>query len=80
MERKIIAVTVEKRSEHAVKVQEILTKHGCVITTRVGTSEAGCTERGLIILQAFGENAEIVNLLDELNAFDDVKVNSMDIE
>lgn len=79
MIRKIVAITVKKRSEHAVKVQEILTKHGCVITTRLGTSEAGCTEKGLIILQTYGEKNEVETLISELNNFDDVDVNSMSI-
>ncbi|MCT4612697.1 MAG: hypothetical protein N4A47_04930 [Clostridia bacterium] len=74
---KIVAIRISARSSHASKVQDILTKHGCLIKTRLGCSEAGCTESGLIILQTIGLSEDITKLEKDLNQFDDVSVNSM---
>jgi hypothetical protein len=77
MVTKIIGIKLLSRTTHATKVQEILTKHGCLIKTRLGCSEAGCTENGLIILQVLGLSEDITKLEEDLNQFEDVKVNSM---
>ncbi len=54
----LLAVKVDGRTSKAVHVQEILTKYGCNIKTRVGfheASESCCAMDGIIILQLFGE-------------------------
>lgn len=55
----ILAIKVDGRTSNAVHVQEILTKFGCNIKTRVGFHEASadlCATDGIIILQLFGED------------------------
>lgn len=80
METKIMAVAMDPRSKVAPKAQEILTKYGCIIKTRLGvheTSEDMCSERGLVILMVDGKDEEINGLKDELSSIDGIKVNSM---
>ncbi len=38
MKRIIMGIQVGDRESEAVKVQELLTKHGCIIKTRLGAS------------------------------------------
>lgn len=71
----LMAIRVDGRIEHATKVQEILTKYGCSIRTRVGfhdTDENHCAMDGIIILQLFGNENEMQEMLDELNKVDNV--------
>lgn len=77
----IIAVLVNYRSRHAGEIQQILTKHGCLIKVRLGLHEAGnvCSENGLIILQLDGEKGEIIAFHDELNGIEGVAAKIMEI-
>lgn len=76
----IMAVLINKRSEGAPKVQEILTKFGCIIRLRLGVHEMeGCREEGLILLQLGGSEEEICQLEKELTAIDLVRVKKMDL-
>jgi hypothetical protein len=63
---KLMAIKVDGRNSKAPHLQEILTKYGCIITTRVGFHETGendnCSTQGIIILQLTGEEDEINNL------------------
>lgn len=80
METAIMALTIDPRSAHAPQVQTVLTKHGCIIKTRLGlheTSEDFCSERGLILLQLRSDSGEIKELEDELKDVEGVKVNYM---
>jgi len=54
MPKVIMGILQEKRHETATRVQDILTRNGCFIKTRIGlhkTSEDGCSEQGLIIVE-----------------------------
>lgn len=82
METKIMAVAMDPRSEVAPEAQEIFTKYGCIIKTRLGiheTSDNKCSERGLVILMIEGEDKEVDGLRKELQSLDGVKVNTMTI-
>lgn len=71
----IMAIKIGARPAHAPRVQEILTKYGCNIKTRVGFHEVGednCSMDGLLILQLFGKDAEIQALHDELKKLEGV--------
>jgi hypothetical protein len=71
----LMAVQIGGRTNHATKVQEILTKYGCNIKTRVGfhdTDENHCSTDGILILQLFGKENERKDMLDELNALHEV--------
>ncbi|MDR5586409.1 MULTISPECIES: hypothetical protein [Clostridium] len=80
METIIMAVTIDPRSAHAPEVQTILTKHGCIIKTRVGLHEVSknsCSEQGLIILHIHSSLEEIKVLENDLLEIDGVKVKYM---
>ena len=51
-----MAVSISKRIAEAVKVQQVLTEHGCIIKLRVGLHEAGdvCADDGLVLLHLCG--------------------------
>jgi hypothetical protein len=71
----IMAIKLSSRSAKAPTVQEILTKHGCSIATRVGfheISEEICSTDGFIILQLNGKEEEIRTLFGELEALEGV--------
>lgn len=80
METIIMAITVDPRTDKAPKVQEVLTKHGCIIKMRLGlheTSSKMCSERGLILLQICGEDDEVKALKEDLVSVEGVKFNTM---
>jgi hypothetical protein len=82
MEIIIMAITVDLRTNNAPKVQEVLTKHGCIIKMRLGlheTSSKMCSERGLILLQLCGEDDEVKALKEDLVSVQGVKLNTMTI-
>jgi hypothetical protein len=77
-----MAIILDPRTNNAPKVQEVLTKHGCIIKMRLGlheTSSQMCSERGLILLQLCGEDNEINALKEDLVSVQGVKLNSMTI-
>ena len=72
---KLMAIKVNGRVANAPNVQEILTKYGCNIKTRVGFHEVNedqCSMDGILILQLFGEETEIQSMLDELEKVEGV--------
>lgn len=79
----IMAIKLLPRNEVAPKVQEILTKHGCIIKTRLGLHEASkeaCSQAGLIILDLLNDNNnEIKELLEELNSLDHVTAKLLEL-
>jgi len=82
MKTTIMAITLEGRNRFAPNLQEILTKHGCIISMRLGlheTSKDLCADRGLILLQLSGEEKEISDLKEDLSKIEDIKINTMAI-
>lgn len=80
MEYTIMGISIEPRNINAPRVQEILTKHGCIIKVRLGLhdiSEDSCSKRGLVLLQLCGENNEFEILRKDLESIEGVKVNTM---
>lgn len=78
----IMGVTINLRTAHAPVVQEILTRYGCIIKTRLGlheTDEKTCSEQGIVLLQLTGSDEEIEKLRDELIDISGVNVNTMQI-
>lgn len=71
----LIAVKVNGRIANAVKVQEILTKYGCHIKTRIGfheVSEDECSMDGILVVQLMGDEKGIKELFDSLDALEGV--------
>ena len=77
----IMAVSIDNRLEDAPKFQEMITKHGCMIRTRLGMHEADdCPGKGLIILQLCGNHADIEALGRDINALNSVKAKWMNLD
>lgn len=71
----IMAIKINGRIANALHVQEILTKYGCNIKTRVGfheTNEDQCSTDGILILQLFGKEEDILAMFSELQKLDGV--------
>lgn len=79
--RQIMGIQVGNRESEALKVQELLTKNGCIIKTRLGlheSSEELCSITGLIILEFLPDKeGEIAVMEKELAALDTVVVKKM---
>lgn len=77
--RTIMAVNVSRRTNSAPKVQQVLTKYGCIINLRVGLHETGdvCADDGLILLSLCGTKREVAALKAELAKLSGVKVKTM---
>ena len=73
-ETNVILILIDKRTDAALKVQEVLTEKGCMIKTRLGMHEtSSCAEEGLIFLNVKGSDGEVNELLEELNNIKRVK-------
>jgi len=82
MNTTIMAIALESRNKFAPNLQEVLTKHGCIISMRLGlheTSKDLCAERGLILLQLCAEEEEISALKEDLGKIEGIKINTMSI-
>lgn len=75
MDCNIMVVKIGSRKTTSVQVQEVLSKFGCSIKTRLGLHEAGdvCSQEGLLILQLVGDKDEMAALEKALNQMEDVK-------
>ena len=75
----IIGIKINNRVENAVQVQEILTKYGCIIKTRIGLHEeihGQCSPRGLILLEIIDDKAS-VDIANELCDIEDIEIHQM---
>lgn len=70
----LMGILVGKRRETALRVQEVLTSHGCLIKVRLGLHEAGdaCSDEGLVVLQLQGSTEMIDELYADLNVIQGV--------
>ncbi|MEO0234867.1 MAG: hypothetical protein ABIN39_04735 [candidate division WOR-3 bacterium] len=69
MKKNVILILVSNRSKSAVKVQETLTKYGCIIKTRLGVHdgvENKCSECGLLIVELAGTDKQGKELFENL--------------
>ena len=79
--RQIMRIQVGNRESDALKVQELLTKNGCIIKTRLGlheSSEQLCSITGLIILEFLPDKEdEIAGLEKDLATLSTIVVKKM---
>lgn len=79
-ETRILGLYVTQRVKDAVKIQDVLTKYGCSIRTRLGLHEASnefCSPSGLIILELTGDVNECIKLENELLKIEGLQVQKM---
>ncbi len=77
----IFGIHVINRPQNVPPVQACLTKYGCNIRTRLGihdASEDSCSPSGLILVDAFGDDATVEAFYRELGALEGVELKRMD--
>jgi hypothetical protein len=82
-QRIILGVQVTNRVENVLDVQKILTEYGCNIKTRLGmheVTESICSNVGLLILETYGDEADIVNMEAKLRGIKGLVVGKMIFE
>lgn len=76
----IMAILIDKRTDAAPEVQQILTDYGCLITTRLGMHESStCADEGMIILDLNASQSKVTKLKTALQAIAGVNVKSMEL-
>jgi hypothetical protein len=76
----ILGVLVNEREKIALILQDIFSKYGCCIKTRLGLNELDIPDTGsagLIILELMGDREECLRLENEILSLDGVKVRKM---
>lgn len=76
----VVAFKLEQRADNAPLVQEVLTKHGCLIRARLGlheTSKDYCANHGVIVLHCCGDPDDVDALVADLNAVGGVAAKSL---
>jgi hypothetical protein len=73
----IMGVLVDKRAQSAPKVQEILTKHGDSILSRVGIHDPGEEQHGLITLSIRDKLDRVEKIESELISLEGVHVKTI---
>lgn len=79
--RTIMGIEIADREKEAVKVQGLLTKHGCIIKTRLGLHDTDntCSQNGFLLLEFVHETlGEFSELENELNSLDGVIAKRME--
>jgi len=78
--RIILGVQVTNRVENILDVQKILTEYGCNIKTRLGLheiTESRCSNVGLLILETYGNDADILQMEAKLKRMNGLTVKKM---
>lgn len=79
----IMIIKMKQRHETAVKVQDALTKFGCIIEVRLGlheTSKDACSDDGIVILKLCGDGKEHLKLEEALNNIDGIRAKSVNLD
>ena len=83
MTKIIMGIKLNQRNETATALQDILTRHGCMINTRLGfheVSDVSCSEQGYILLEfAANSEAEILEMKKEIEALGELTVKMMEL-
>lgn len=79
-ETRILGVLITDRQKEAGKVQNVLTKYGCSIKTRLGLHEITddvCSTSGLLLLELTGDKSEMEKLENDLKAIEGTQTQKM---
>ena len=79
----ILGVLLHKRNEFSQEFQEILSRHGCNIKTRIGIHNASdnvCSPDGIILLDVIGNETEIKALENDIKSLEGTEVQKMKFE
>ena len=73
----IVGVHIVDREQHAVKVQEIFTRYGDQIKTRLGMHDDICPANGLILLE-MADSEATCKMVEEVRSVDGVDCKTME--
>lgn len=79
----ILGILLKKRTTKATNLQEILSKYGCSIKTRIGIHNASdnvCSPDGVILLDIIGEDSELQALETDLRNIEGAEIQKMVFE
>ena len=79
----ILGVLLRKRTITSPEFQAVISKHGCIIKTRIGvhnTSEGVCLPEGVILLDLIGTPEEKQALENDLRNIDGAEIQKMVFE
>ena len=77
----IVGLHIHDRLKQAPAIQQVLTKYGCNIKTRLGLHEVSgeyCAANGIVLLEMVGEKKTIDAFVNELKAFESCEVKTME--
>ena len=83
MKKIILGIQITDRLTKAPEVQKIFSKYGCNIKTRLGlheVNENACSSSGLVLLEMFGKEEEILRMEKDLKAIEGIRVQKMVFE
>ena len=72
----IVGVHIVDREAHAPIVQQVFTKYGSQIKTRLGLHDDVCSSNGLILLE-MADTAETCKMIEEVDAIGGVDIQKM---
>ena len=81
--RIVLGINVTNRVQEIPAVQKILTDYGCNIRTRLGLHEVSaktCSSLGLLILDTYGAEADIMEMIKKLKKVKGLVVKKMVFE
>jgi hypothetical protein len=81
--RIVLGIQVTNRVEKVPDVQKILTDYGCNIRTRLGLHEVSksvCSALGLLLLDTYGDEADILEMEKKLKKVKGLVVKKMTFE
>ena len=76
----VFGILLNQRNDMAPRFQEIVTKYGCNIKTRIGlhnVSENVCSASGIILLETIGKESEITSLENNLRTLEGAEIQKM---
>lgn len=76
----ILGIKLNQRTNNALALQEVLSKYGCSIKTRIGLhpfEEGVCSATGIILLELAGDDTEKENLEKELKTIPEAEIQKM---
>lgn len=79
-ETRILGLKIGNRVNNSIEIQDVLSKFGCSIKTRLGLHEViedYCSVSGLIILELTGDLSECAKLENELRKINCLEVQKM---
>ncbi len=73
----ILAIHITNRMENAKRFQEVMSKYGCYIKTRIGlhdASESYCSTNGVVLLELLGDREQAESMTKDLEEIEGIEV------